>query len=148
MDQRRGKECPMKGNGDKATLYARLGIQAWASTTAATSAIATTMERRRTAFRVAALFAVTAGLFLLAVEPAHAQINPDAGADQVFEVIGLIALIAGLVMAIGSLFARRIMAALGFGLGGGLIWAFCANPEGTIGGAAEWLIQQFQGGGG
>jgi len=51
-------------------------------------------------------------------------------------------------MGIGSLFRGRIMGALGYGLGGGLIWAFCANPEGTIGGAAEWLIQRFQGGGG
>jgi hypothetical protein len=104
--------------------------------------------------RIAALFAITAGLILLVPESyAQAQgggggsIDPKAGATQIFDVIGQLALIAGVVMAIGSLVARKVMAAMGFALAGGLIWAFCSQPEGTIGGAANWVIEAFTGGG-
>lgn len=105
------------------------------------------------ALRIAALFAISAGLLLLVPNIyAHAQdggsIDPKAGATQIFDVIGQLALIAGVVMAIGSLVARKVMAAMGFALAGGLIWAFCAKPEGTIGGAANWVIEAFTGGGG
>lgn len=92
-----------------------------------------------------AVIAVLCGLLiLLPVGGAHAQsFNPDGGAQKIFDLVGLCALLAGLLMGVGSLFARRVLAGLGFALAGGIIWVCCKNPEGTIGAAADWVMQQF-----
>lgn len=115
-------------------------------------------SHRRTMLMASAM-AMLAGFVLLSADTAalagqgggSSNISFDEGADQIFSLIGTVALIVGVVVGIGSLAMKRVMAALGFGLGGALIWACCQRPEQTLGAAANWIIEQFTtgtGGGG
>lgn len=96
------------------------------------------------AVTVVALMALGASLaLLLPADVAHAQIDPNKGINEVFSTIGKIGMGLGVVVGIGLLCAKRIMGMLGAFLAGGLVYVICENPEGTIGAAAEWLVNAF-----
>lgn len=96
------------------------------------------------AVTIAAVMALAASLALLfSADVAHAQIDPNKGINEVFSTIGKIGMGLGVVVGIGLLCAKRIMGMLGAFLAGGLIWVICENPEGTIGAAAQWLVNAF-----
>ena len=152
---------PSRASGTLATSYAETAARAAATITATAPAAARAADRieaaavnQLRAIRIASLFSVIAGLALLVPDTAAlaqgggggGDVSFDEGANQIFDIVGTVALIAGFVVGIGSLFMKRVMAALGFGLGGALIWAMCQNPEDTIGAFAQWIIERFTNG--
>lgn len=127
-----------------------LGVRIPAAVTDAADRLEEAAKRHRRTMLMASALAMLAGFALLTADTTalaqgsgSSNISFDEGADQIFSLIGTVALIVGVVVGIGSLAMKRVMAALGFGLGGALIWACCQRPEETLGAAANWVIEQF-----
>lgn len=96
---------------------------------------------------VAAFFcAVSVLALVLPQSVAHAQgggFEPEQGADEIWEVIGIVGMLVGAIVGIGAIFTRKVLAGLGFLLAGGIVWVVSQDPEGTMGAAAEWIMDAF-----
>lgn len=137
-----------------ANIYGAAGAYTTATLTAATATTVTARgagdrasTRRRTLLTLAAVFCVVSALALvLPGTIAHAQgggFDPESGADEIWQIIGTVGMLIGAIVGIGAIFTRRVLAGLGFLLAGGIIWVVSQDPEGTVGAAAEWLMDAF-----